>query len=452
MFGDVNADGSFNNQDVFYATRILVGDIDVNTLTSDQLNTIDGDRNGVRESLDIQYLSYVAAKKYRFLEYANCYFNIVDQDRSEFIVDIKLLDQDSVDAVSSSSIIGNTRAFVEVKFGDAGTCGDSILNGNFVSGALREKFNDRHVLITSNVGNGIFQSRVLYLNHNVPNSCNQTVDFVVMVETEDVFGNTDEQRAFPFFSTDYGRYGAVGFQSFSPFGSSLNATITGDGNVDVASTVAPEVLTTTEVVTATTAAPTLTTASDTTPVTTSPEVETTAEATTTTAPTVTDASDTATTTSLPPIPETSSGDNTIVFAAAGAGGAIVLILMIGCLCLCRRKRKKFDTGNGQSIFMSSPQLTDGESVGISMQSLDDSTTTSGDSKTGYMLDTPGPEEGIAFDDEVETVGRFGIGTSPSFTHKGGKLTTPMYLTTSEAFQTPKNKNKEGYDPDDVLDL
>ena len=207
-FGDVNGDGAFNNQDVFYGTRVLVGDVDENTLTSEQLGAIDGDRNGVRESLDIQYLSYVAAKKYRFLDTTSAYFDIIDQDRSEFVVTVKLLDQDSVEAVSSSAVIGNTYAYVEARFGEAGTCGDAIVNnGVFNSGALREKWNDRHVFTTSNIGNGEFQIRVRYDNANVPVACNQIVDYVVTVETEDTLGNTDEQRAFPFFSTDYGRYG-----------------------------------------------------------------------------------------------------------------------------------------------------------------------------------------------------------------------------------------------------
>jgi hypothetical protein len=148
----------------------------------------------------------------------------------------------------------------------------------------------------------------------------------------------------------------------------------------------------------------------------------------------------------------------MVLIAAGGGGALLLVIMLlTVFCYCRR-RKRFDTGSGRGLFDGVPSPGDTEttgSYGISMQSLGSDTTTDDFDNRGVGVVvnsmTPGPEEGLEFDDDVSTVGQFGIGTSPSFTRKPGRLSTPMYLSDSSVFQTPKS-NKDQGDPDDTMEL
>ena len=438
VLGDVNSDGYFNNQDVFYATRVLVGDVDVNTLTDIQKQQLDPDLNGFRESIDIQYLLYTSAKKFRFLDSAQIYFDTIDENQTDFVFTCNIFDHDSVFATSTSNTIGNTRVILEVRWG-AGMysyCGDTIFqNGVFLSGSFFENHIDRHVLNVSDIGMGIFQTRVRYNNNDVPSSCNVSVDFVVSIVTEDVMGMTDSQRAFPFYGTDWGRFGEAGF-SYVPFGESMNITVTSSEAAMITSTEAATTTSTEAATTTSTEAATTTTSTQAATTTTS------TQATTTT--TSTEAATTTTAT-----PTTSSEQtNTLIYVSAGAGACLLLILLIMSMCFCRRGKKSSSALDTLPSTFSSFHENDG----ITMNTIISETPGSirmEDNPGVIVTTTPGPEEGLQWEDEPGP--RFVVGSCPSFDKK--KMLSPMYLSDSAAFRTPKSSSKEqGGDPDDLMEL
>lgn len=325
-YGDVNGDGTFNNADVFYAIRVLVGDVPISSLTPWQVQCLDADMNGGRELLDAQYLSYAAAKKYRFVSDTWSYFEEIDASNAYFVMGASILDQDSLNATAVSASNGETYVYFEVRLqnfmnlSNSVQCDANAVHALFSSstwspGAFVNTSDNGYVVRAQSVlDDGTFEARLPYVRSAM--TCSFDASFVLMIETADVTGATDNQRAFPFYSTNYGRYGAEGFTQFTPFGAPNNSVIGPSLDTSTTESTSAQV-TTTQAVEGTTeedtTAPTVTTESTMTESATTAAASTTSETsmrTTETLPTSTTDSASAQATTTRSVKETTEEDTT----------------------------------------------------------------------------------------------------------------------------------------------
>jgi len=118
------------------------------------------------------------------------------------------------------------------------------------------------------------------------------------------------------------------------------------------------------------------------------------------------------------------------------------------MCFCRRGKKSSSALDTLPSTFSSFHENDG----ITMNTIISETPGSirmEDNPGVIVTTTPGPEEGLQWEDEPGP--RFVVGSFPSFDKK--KTLSPMYLSDSAAFRTPKSSSKEqGGDPDDLMEL
>ena len=193
LFGDVSGDCKFTVSDLDFFKRYMVGDTD-NLVWHDesyQLSQMDPDHNGLVDGVDVGFILFALAKKYRFLAVNDTISGI--DDNCAFSISVVLLDD------TGARVADETTTSVVADIHGLG-----LMNYEF------ENDGQSHVFVPMNLVDNAFQLSLPL------NAASNQVEIAFLVETYEEGGSTDAQRRFPWWGSEYEEYGDAGF-AFTPF-------------------------------------------------------------------------------------------------------------------------------------------------------------------------------------------------------------------------------------------
>lgn len=215
VLGDTNGDGVCDVSDVQYLQFFVGGSIDASSLTDDQLVAMDPDKDGDSDGVDISYLLSVVAGKYRFISAFTF--------SAPLYLSVSLCDVASAPAAADKADLYyevgtmlNPRTPFHIGQGlDGDGLGAQTSDGVYVQGVESD----------SNPGE--------YEAAGTPLFNEASAGVVVMVETKDSLGNSNNDRKFAFYCTRLyspcvSVYGNKA-DAFRPFST---VDMTGDGTPD----------------------------------------------------------------------------------------------------------------------------------------------------------------------------------------------------------------------------
>jgi hypothetical protein len=199
MLGDTNADCEFTVADVLFTQLYFVGRTsELGTITTLQRQYMDPTLNGGDpDGVDIQFLLYTLARKWRFLDLYDG-SRASNSSLTELVLSVPISNELSVPAVQQT----------RVKF-EIGTTLNRGLAWSL--GTNSAATNDGVMVEAIHVGNGVYQARA-----TGPFTSESNVGLVIMIETQDSFGVTGSDARFPFYGTSVYPYNVSGY-SFKAF-------------------------------------------------------------------------------------------------------------------------------------------------------------------------------------------------------------------------------------------
>ena len=201
LLGDINMDCSFDVADLNFLQRYLINEKLNFKDKGRQLKTMDFDGKGTIDAKDANMVLLTLAKKYRFLSsyeltFKKCLatFKItLKNSLSELLVNPKLTKVHLEVAAPASTANGKIRA------GSASTTTSSSSSPSKTSVVMS---------MTGPVA-GVFTANFMLQEAS-------SLEFVVLVETYTDKGVTSTERRFPWYGTEYGKFGAVDGYSWDP--------------------------------------------------------------------------------------------------------------------------------------------------------------------------------------------------------------------------------------------